>query len=208
LDVTFGTYPYVTSSSTIAGGISSGLGVGPSSIEQAVGVAKAYTTRVGNGPFPTEFSQEEMRFFPDHIASREIGVTTGRKRRIGWLDIPLLKHTIHLNGVSSLAIMKLDILDELGEIRICTGYKIGKREIDHFPTTVEELASVQPVYETLKGWESSLGAIRIYDKLPKAARAYVRRIEEICDIEVSLISVGPGRDQTLWLDRFFEGDLK
>ena len=133
LDVTFGTYPYVTSSCTIAGGIPSGLGVGPTSIDQVVGVTKAYTTRVGNGPFPTEFSHDENRFFPDHIASREIGVTTGRKRRIGWFDVPLLKHTIHLNGVDSLAIMKLDILDDLDEIRICVKYKIRKARNRPFP---------------------------------------------------------------------------
>lgn len=208
LDVTFGTYPYVTSSCTLAGGVPAGLGVGPTAIDRVVGVAKAYTTRVGNGPFATEFSDDELRFFPDHIASREIGVTTGRKRRIGWLDIPLLKHTIHLNGADSLAIMKLDVLDALDEIRICVGYKIGKREIVHFPTTIEELALVQPVYETCKGWKSSLGKIRLYDELPLAARSYVRRIEELCDIDVSLISVGPQRDQTLWLDHFFDEEKK
>ena len=104
--------------------------------------------------------------------------------------------------------MKLDILDELDEIRICVEYKIGKREIDHFPTTIEELAAVQPVYETLEGWKSSLKAIRLYDELPRAARAYLRRIEELCEIDVSLISVGPGREQTLWLDRFFDKELK
>jgi adenylosuccinate synthase len=149
-----------------------------------------------------------MVFFPDHIVSREIGVTTGRKRRIGWFDVPLLHHTIHLNGVDSLAIMKLDVLDELDEIRICVGYRIGKRKIDYFPTTIEELATMQPVYETLEGWKSPIGEIRLYDDLPHAARSYVRRLEELCGINVSLISVGPQRDQTLWLDRFFGEELK
>jgi len=208
LDVTFGTYPFVTSSCTLAGGIPAGLGIGPAGIERVLGITKAYTTRVGNGPFATEFSSEEMRFFPDHIASREIGVTTGRKRRIGWLDIPLLKHTIRLNGVDSLAIMKLDILDSLEEIKICIGYKIGKQEIVHFPPTIEELSGVHPIYETLKGWKTPIGHVRVFDDLPKEARAYVRCIEELSGIEASLISVGPEREQTLWLDRFFEGESK
>lgn len=208
LDVTFGTYPYVTSSCTIAGGIPSGLGVGPANINRVVGVAKAYTTRVGNGPFATELSHDEIQFFPDHIAAREIGVTTGRKRRLGWFDVPMLRHSIHLNGADSLAIMKLDILDELDELKICVGYQIGSQKIRNFPATIEELAAVQPIYETLDGWKSSIGAIRSYGALPRAARAYVRRIEELCEVDISLISVGPRRDQTLWLDRFFGEELK
>ncbi len=206
LDVTFGTYPFVTSSCTIAGGISAGLGLGPTMIDRVIGVTKAYTTRVGNGPFVTELSRQELGLFPDHIAAREIGVTTGRKRRLGWFDAPLLSHTIHLNGVDSLAIMKLDILDALDEIRICVGYKIGKKELHTFPATIEELAQVQPIYETLPGWKSPIGSIRLYDELPRAARSYIRRIEEICGIPASLVSVGPSREETLWLDRFFDGE--
>jgi adenylosuccinate synthase len=204
LDVTFGTYPYVTSSCTIAGGLPAGLGMGPSAIGRIIGVAKAYTTRVGNGPFATELSHDEMRFFPDHISSREVGSTTGRKRRIGWFDAPLIKHTIHLNGADSLAIMKLDILDDLDTIQVCVGYRIGQHTLCRFPVTVEELSLIQPVYETLPGWKCPIGSVRIYDDLPHAARSYVRRIEELCQIKAGLVSVGPSREQTLWLDRFLE----
>lgn len=204
LDVTFGTYPFVTSSSTIAGGIGSGLGVGPTKIDCSIGITKAYTTRVGNGPFVTELSLDEMKLFPDHSASREIGVTTGRKRRIGWFDIPLVKHTIHLNGVDSLAIMKLDILDNLDEIQICTGYKIGNHHLSSFPATVEELSKIQPVYETLPGWKKPIGSVQSIDELPREALRYVRRLEELCQVNVGLISVGPSRDQTLWLEPFFD----
>ncbi|MBF8263749.1 MAG: purA [Parachlamydiales bacterium] len=204
LDVTFGTYPFVTSSCTIAGGVCSGLGVGPSSIDRVVGVTKAYTTRVGNGPFVTELSSAELGLFPDHTAAREIGVTTGRKRRIGWFDAPLVTHTIHLNGVDTLAIMKLDILGDLDEIRICVGYKIGKKQIHTFPAMIENLALVEPIYETMPGWKCPIGSIQTFNDLPHAARAYVRRIEELCGVEVSLISVGPGREQTLWQGTFFE----
>lgn len=206
LDVTFGTYPFVTSSCTIAGGILSGLGIGPKQIDRVVGVTKAYTTRVGNGPFVTELSEKELKLFPDHTASREIGVTTGRKRRIGWFDVPLMLHTIHLNGADSLAIMKLDILDQLDEIKICTGYRVGKNLLSSFPSTIEELSQVEPVYQTVPGWKSSISNVTVYDDLPQLARSYVHKIEDLCGVEVSLISVGPAREQTLWLDRFFEED--
>jgi adenylosuccinate synthase len=206
LDITFGTYPFVTSSCTIAGGIPSGLGMGPTRIDRVIGVTKAYTTRVGNGPFTTELSREELGLFPDHIAAREIGVTTGRKRRIGWFDAPLMRHTIQLNGADSLAIMKLDILDQLDEIKICVGYKIGREEIRTFPATIEELAEVRGVYETALGWKCAIGSVHLYDELPHAAKSYIRRIEELCGVSVGLVSVGPSRDQTIWLDRFFEGE--
>jgi adenylosuccinate synthase len=204
LDATFGTYPYVTSSCTLSGGIASGLGMGPNFLDRVIGATKAYTTRVGNGPFPTEFSSEELARFPDHTAAREVGVTTGRKRRMGWLDIPLLLHTIHLNGTDSLAVTKLDILDELDSIKICVGYKLHGQALSTFPSTVEELQQVVPVYEAMRGWKSSTGHIRLFVDLPKQAKAYLRRIEELCDVALGLVSVGPSRDQTLWLDRFFE----
>lgn len=200
LDNTFGTYPFVTSSCTLSGGICSGSGVGPGAVHEVLGVAKAYTTRVGNGPFPTELSEKEMALFPDHRASREIGTTTGRKRRMGWLDIALLRHTLALNGATSLALMKLDILDQVEEIRICIGYK----HKDSFPATVEELAEVQPIYETHAGWRESTQHVRTYGELPRLARAYVRRIEELCGLPVALLSVGPDRGQTIWLDPFFK----
>lgn len=200
LDVTFGTYPFVTSSCTLAGGISSGLGIGPTRVGKTLGVTKSYTTRVGKGPMPTELGEEELALFPDHRTSREVGTTTGRKRRIGWLDAFLLKHTICLNGVDTLALTKLDILDELDEIKICVGYKHCK----HFPTTAEELSQVVPIYETHPGWKTSTRSAKIYDDLPKAAKAYVRRIEELCETPISILSVGPSREETLWLDLPFD----
>ncbi len=198
LDTTFGTYPFVTSSCTLSGGICSGAGVGPSFIDQTIGVAKVYTTRVGNGPLPTELTEDELAFFPDHTSAREFGVTTGRKRRLGWLDTFLLRHTICLNGADSFALTKLDILDDLDEIKICTGYKHCKS----FPTTT--LENAEPIYETHPGWKESTKDVKIYRDLPSHAKAYLRRIEELCDVPISLISVGPEREKTLWLDRFFE----
>ncbi|MBS0624792.1 MAG: adenylosuccinate synthase [Verrucomicrobia bacterium] len=204
LDVTFGTYPFVTSSCTLSGGICSGLGVGPSRINSAIGVTKAYTTRVGNGPFPTELAGSELDLFPDHTTAREIGVTTGRKRRIGWCDAFLLRHTACLNGVDSLAIMKLDILDRFEEIKICVGYKIDKKPLKSFPATAEELAEVEPIYETLPGWKTSTSDINLYDELPENAKKYLRHLEKYLEIPISLISVGPQRHQTIWMDRFFD----
>ncbi len=200
LDTTFGTYPFVTSSCTLAGGVCSGAGVGPSLIDQTIGVAKAYTTRVGNGPFPTELKPDELSRFPDHSTARELGTTTGRKRRIGWLDTFLLKHTICLNGTDFLALTKLDILDGLDEIKICTGYKHCRS----FPATLDELQSAEPIYETHPGWKQSTRGVEVYNDLPGPAKAYVRRVEELCGVSAGLVSVGPEREKTLWLDRFFE----
>jgi adenylosuccinate synthase len=147
-----------------------------------------------------------LELFPDHTASREIGVTTGRKRRIGWLDVPLLSHTIHLNGVDSLAVMKLDILDGLDELKICVGYKIKGKIVTSFPPVLEDLALVEPVYETLEGWKSPTVLVKVFEDLPKRAKAYLRRIEELTGVDIGIISVGPSRDQTLWRDSFFEGE--
>ena len=200
LDVTFGTYPFVTSSCTLSGGICAGAGIGPTRVGCTIGVAKTYTTRVGNGPFPTELNEQELALFPDHSTSRELGTTTGRKRRIGWLDTFLLRHTICINGIDSLALTKLDILDDLDEIKICTGYK----RFHSFPATIEELKRAEPIYETHPGWKRSTQGIEVYDDLPSKAKAYIRRIEELCETSVAIISVGPDREKTLWLDRFFE----
>lgn len=200
LDITFGTYPFVTSSCTLAGGVCSGAGVGPSLMNQTIGVAKAYTTRVGNGPMPTELKEEELARFPEHSSARELGTTTGRKRRIGWLDTFLLRHTICLNGVDCLAVTKLDILDNLDEIKICTGYK----HCHHFPATDSELRAAEPIYEKHVGWKRSTRGAEVYDDLPGNAKAYLRRIEELCGVPIAIVSVGPDREKTLWLDRFFE----
>ncbi len=198
LDVTFGTYPFVTSSCTLSGGISAGAGVGPSRIDHVIGVTKVYTTRVGNGPFPTEFSLEEQPDFPDHTVAREIGVTTGRKRRLGWLDVVLMRHTICLNGIDSLALMKLDVLDEMSEICICTAYDIRGVKSERFPASLEDLAVAQPLYERFPGWKQSTRAARSFAELPQEAQNYLSRIEELLRVPVALISIGPGRHETFW----------
>ncbi|OGN55711.1 MAG: adenylosuccinate synthase [Chlamydiae bacterium RIFCSPHIGHO2_12_FULL_44_59] len=200
LDTTFGTYPYVTSSCTLAGGICSGAGIGPTRIGHVLGVTKAYTTRVGRGPMPTELTPEELLLFPEHTVSREVGTTTGRKRRIGWFDACLLKAAVGFNGVDTIALTKLDILDALDEIKICTGYK----QHPSFPASTEVLSCVEPIYETHLGWKRPTREAQSYDDLPKEAKSYIRCIEEICGVEVSLVSVGPERERTLWLDRFFD----
>ncbi len=204
LDITFGTYPFVTSSCTLSGGISSGLGVGPGAIDRVIGVAKAYTTRVGSGPFPTELKETEMNLFPDHSSAREIGVTTGRKRRMGWLDLCMLRHTMILNGADSLAIMKLDVLDNLEKIKVCVGYRCGGALLQNFPALTKNLEEIEPVYETLDGWNCSTSHVRLQNHLPAPAKKYVRLIEEALSVPVSLISIGPDRDQTIWIDRLFE----
>jgi len=204
LDVTFGTYPYVTSSCTLSGGISSGLGFGPSRIDHVIGATKAYTTRVGNGPFPTELTPEELALFPGHTASREIGTTTGRKRRMGWLDTVILKSTICWNGADSLALMKLDILDGLDEIKICVGYKLHGKLIESFPASLEDLKQVTPVYESHPGWKCPTQDIHLYNELPPNAKRYVKRIENLLNIPISLVSVGPQRARTIWKDPIFE----
>lgn len=200
LDVTFGTYPFVTSSCTLSGGICSGLGVGPTRVGQVLGVTKAYTTRVGHGPFPTELKEAELAQFPDHATAREMGTTTGRKRRMGWFDAFLVRHTICLNGADALAIMKLDILDQVDEIKICTGYKHCK----HFPATEDELSRAVPIYESHPGWKRPTSHITLYDDLPSLAKAYLRRVEDLCGIPLALVSVGPEREKTIWLDRLLE----
>ena len=200
LDVTFGSYPFVTSSCTLSGGVCSGLGMGPTAVKKTIGVTKAYTTRVGNGPLPTELCGEELSQFPDHSTARELGTTTGRKRRMGWFDACLVRHTVCLNGADSLAITKLDILDPVDELLICTGYKHCK----HFPATSEEMKRAIPIYEKHPGWKRSTHDIGIYDDLPSRAKAYLRRIEELCGVPISIVSVGPEREKTIWLDRFFE----
>jgi len=203
LDITFGTYPFVTSSCTLSGGICAGAGFGPSRIEHVLGVAKAYTTRVGNGPFPTELGPEDLAKFPNHTESREIGTTTGRKRRIGWLDIPILQATGRWNGADSMAFMKLDILDGLEEIKICIGYLLHGKQMHSFPTTIEALSQVTPIYETHPGWKCSTRACKIYQDLPQQAKKYLKRVEQLLNIPIALVSVGPEREKTLWMDHFF-----
>lgn len=199
LDTTFGTYPFVTSSSTIAAGVAAGAGVGPSRIEHTVGVVKAYTTRVGAGPFPSELSEEELSLFADHTAMREIGTTTKRKRRIGWFDACLVRRSALLNGMDSMALTKLDILDALKEIKICVGYRMNGKLLVSFPWLIEDLECVEPVYEVMPGWNVSTRDVTSFDELPVLARNYVNRLCELVGVPLSLLSVGPERERTLFV---------
>jgi adenylosuccinate synthase len=199
LDLTFGTYPYVTSSSTISSGVSGGAGVGPSRINHTLGVVKAYTTRVGAGPLPSALTEQEKKIFLDHITAREIGTTTGRNRRMGWFDACLVRHAVCLNGMDSLALTKLDVLDSLKEIKICTGYRLGGELLDSPPPLVEDLEHVEPIYETIPGWNQSTKDIKTYDQLPKEAVRYINRICELINTPLSILSLGPEREKTLFI---------
>lgn len=195
LDVDYGTYPYVTSSSTIAGGVCIGAGIGPTMITGAVGVAKAYTTRVGKGPFTTELFDETGNWIREN--GHEYGVTTGRARRCGWLDLVILKSSARLSGLTSFAITKIDTLAGLEKVKVCTGYKLNGKVIDYVPASLEDLAKCEPVYEEFQGWSKSIENARTYDELPGSAKKYLRKIEEFTDTKISIVSVGPGRDQTI-----------
>lgn len=195
LDIDHGTYPYVTSSSPTAGGASTGSGIPPTKINGVIGVIKAYTTRVGEGPFPTELKDE----LGDHIREKghEYGATTGRPRRCGWLDIVSLNYTIMINGIEKLALTKLDVLDELDEIKICVAYELKGKKLKNFPTDSETLSKVEPVYESFKGWKTKTSDLKSYSDLPSEAREYIEAIEKLTGVEVSIISVGADRNQTI-----------
>lgn len=201
LDLDHGTYPFVTSSNPTAGEASVGAGVAPSRIDHVLGIVKAYTTRVGAGPFPTEQENDVGR----HLQERghEFGTVTGRTRRCGWLDLPLLRYSIRLSGMDRLALMKLDVLDELSEIKVCTGYKLHGEPIAYFPGNLAELEAVEPVYEVLLGWQTSTAGITAFADLPKEAQAYIRFIEKALDVPVYMVAVGPGREETIILDALF-----
>jgi adenylosuccinate synthase len=200
LDIDHGTYPFVTSSSSTAGGAATGTGVGPTAIGTVISVTKAYVTRVGEGPFPTEI------FDPvgDHLRARgnEYGANTGRPRRCGWLDIPLLRYSNHINGSEWLVITKLDVLDELADIPICVGYEIDGKVTDEIPADVQGLEKIKPVYTKLKGWQSSTVGIKEFDKLPQAAKEYLRFQERESGAKIGMVSTGPDRDQTMLLPEF------
>ena len=195
LDVDHGTYPFVTSSNTVSGGACTGAGVGPTRITEVIGVSKAYTTRVGGGPFPTELNDavgEKIR-----ERGREFGATTGRPRRCGWLDIPLLRDSIRLNGLTGIALTKMDVLGEFDTIRICTAYQHRGRRIEEVPSQVQVLKECEPVYEEHPGWKAELRNARSFRDLPRQARHYVRRIEELTGTRVTLVSVGEKREETI-----------
>ena len=195
LDVDHGTYPFVTSSSPTSGGACTGLGIPPTSIKEIIGVVKAYSTRVGNGPFPTELLDETG----DRLRTTggEFGATTGRPRRCGWLDVVSLRHSIRVNGITKIAVTKLDVLDEFDEIRICTGYKVGGKRIPDFPTDVRTLEHVEPVYTSYAGWRSPTSGVRRFRDLPPKARAYVNAMKKHLATNIWMVSVGARRDQTL-----------
>ena len=195
LDIDYGTYPFVTSSNTTAGGVASGVGIGPNMITNAVGIAKAYTTRVGKGPFPTELENEIGEWIREK--GHEYGVTTGRSRRCGWLDIVILKTSVRVSGLTSLAVTKIDTLAGLDKVKMCVGYKFNDKVIDYFPASLEDLAKCEPIYEEFEGWDESVADARSYDELHPNARKYLERIEELTDTRISIVSVGPRRDQTM-----------
>lgn len=195
LDIDYGTYPYVTSSHPISGGACIGVGIGPTKIDKVIGVMKAYTTRVGFGPFPTEFDEE----FGNHIRNigSEYGATTGRPRRCGWLDIVIARYAARVNGIDKFAITKLDVLDTLETINICTHYRYKEKVIEHFPSESNILNEAEPVYEKLPGWCTSTQKCRAISGLPENARLYLEKIEELTEVPIEIISVGSDRQNTI-----------
>jgi len=195
LDIDFGTYPYVTSSTTMAGMAATGTGIGPAAVGFVLGIVKAYTTRVGEGPFPTELHDADGARLGER--GREFGTVTGRKRRCGWFDAVLVRQTCALSGVKGIALTKLDVLDGFATLRICTGYRIGGRHYDYLPTAAALQAQVEPVYEEMEGWAESTAGARSWADLPAAAVKYVRRIEELIQCPVAMLSTSPERDDTI-----------
>ncbi len=195
LDVDFGTYPFVTSSNTTAGMAATGTGLGPGAVDFVLGIVKAYTTRVGEGPFPTELDDDNGQRLGER--GREFGTVTGRKRRCGWFDAVLVRQTCATSGVSGIALTKLDVLDGFDELKICTGYELDGKMLDYLPTAADLQARVTPVYETLEGWPDSTAGARSWADLPAAAVKYVRRVEELIQCPVALLSTSPERDDTI-----------
>jgi adenylosuccinate synthase len=208
LDIDHGTYPYVTSSNCIAGAASAGAGVGPQTLHYVLGITKAYTTRVGSGPFPTELYDALTKQDPDgkHMAEKghEFGSTTGRARRCGWFDAAALKRSIQINGVSGLCVTKLDVLDGVQTLRLCVGYKVDGKFIDILPVGADALDGCEPVYEDMPGWSGSTIGVKRYEELPLQARKYLERMGEICEVPVDMVSTGPDRDETIVLRHPFE----
>ncbi len=195
LDIDFGTYPFVTSSNVMAGQAAAGSGLGPGAIDFVLGIVKAYTTRVGEGPFPTELLDENGQRLGER--GHEFGTTTGRKRRCGWFDAVIVRQTCMQGGMSGIALTKLDVLDGFEELKICTGYRLGDDVLDHLPTAADLQARVEPIYETLPGWTESTEGARSWADLPAAAIKYVRRVEELIECPVALLSTSPERDDTI-----------
>ena len=201
LDIDHGTYPYVTSSNTLAGNACCGAGVGPKKIDDVIGIVKAYTTRVGMGPFPSELLDD----IGDKIQEKgaEFGATTGRRRRCGWLDTVLLRNAVRLNGLSSVAITKLDVLGAIDSLKVCTGYDYKGEQLDDFPASLNVLADCKPIYETLPGWLEDISNIKNFDDLPHNVKNYLKRVEELIETPISIVSVSPERDATMVLSNPF-----
>ena len=204
LDVDFGTYPFVTSSSTIAAAAAIGSGVAHNKIKSVLGITKAYTTRVGEGPMPTELTDNIGRYLA--VEGNEKGTVTGRDRRCGWFDAPLVKRSCILNGVTSLALTKIDVLDKLETIKICTGYRVDKEELSDFPVTTSLTKRLVPIYEEIDGWNTSTVGLEKMSELPLNARIYIQRIEELTESKVSIISTGPERNQTITINSPFQSN--
>jgi adenylosuccinate synthase len=201
LDLLHGTYPFVTSSSTLSGSACVGSGVGPNLLQKIVGITKAYTTRVGSGPFPTEMHGDLAERLRQE--GGEFGATTGRPRRCGWLDLVALKYAIRVNGITSLALMKLDVLSGHERIEVCTAYRLAGQEIKELPVSSTDLARVEPIYRTLSGWSGDLRNVRALQDLPQAARDYIQFVASEVATPIDVVSVGPGREQTLWIKPLF-----
>lgn len=201
LDIDLGTYPYVTSSHPISGGFTIGSGIGPNMIEEVLGIAKAYTTRVGMGPFVTELDNEVGDRI--RIAGNEFGTTTGRARRCGWFDAVMVNYSARINGMTSIALMLLDVLTGFEKVKICTGYRLGDKIIEHFPASLNTLAKCEPVYVELDGWNEDITQATSYDELPENAKKYIDRIEELTGIPVKIVSIGPKRSQTIVRDSIY-----
>ncbi|MGD2011760.1 MAG: adenylosuccinate synthase [Desulfobacterales bacterium] len=201
LDIDHGTYPFVTSSSTVSGNACCGSGVGPGTVTDVIGIVKAYTTRVGAGPFPCELFDATGACIQEKGV--EFGATTGRKRRCGWLDTVIVRNAVRLNGLTGLAITKLDVLGGLEELKICTSYEYNGNRLNEFPASLKVLAECTPLYETLPGWSEDISTIRQFGDLPQTTRTYLRRVEELTETPVQIVSVGPGRDETIVLKNPF-----
>jgi adenylosuccinate synthase len=201
LDIDHGTYPFVTSSNPVSGSVCAGAGVGPDKLHHINGIVKAYTTRVGAGPFPTELLDKIGDYIQEKGA--EFGATTGRRRRCGWLDLVMLKDSIRYNGLTSLSITKLDVLTGLDEIKICVAYELNGKKIEHMPASLKNLAQCTPVYEKMPGWKEDITSARELDHLPWEAKDYLKKIEQITGIPLAIVSVGPMREQTIELMDMF-----
>ncbi len=198
LDLDHGTYPFVTSSNASVGGALTGTGIGPADVDRVIGVVKAYTTRVGEGPFPTEFPAALNASVRER--GEEYGATTGRPRRCGWFDAVLARHSVRVNGLNEMAVMKLDVLDHLSKIKLCVAYRFHGKRYDHFPADLEVLEGAEPVYEEFEGWKESVESVRRWNDLPRRAQSYLRRFEQVLRIPISIVSVGSKRSETIWVN--------